>query len=102
MSPKDCGPQGLTILQTMDALYSQNSNAFVDGDANNIKKGAILRLPTETDISLEEGSVVASQIGLNGPDQAVQSAPKGQTLTQEPELAVEDELFPRGRAISRR
>ena len=40
-------PQGMTILQTMDALYSQNPKAFVNGNANNMKKGAVLRLPTK-------------------------------------------------------
>ncbi|MDG2500823.1 MAG: FimV/HubP family polar landmark protein [Porticoccaceae bacterium] len=57
-------PRGSTILQTMDALYSQNPAAFVDGDANKMKEGAILRLPSYDDIQREAGDIVAVQIGL--------------------------------------
>ena len=75
-------PQGMTILQTMDALYSQNPKAFVNGNANNMKKGAVLRLPSKSDISLEQGYVVATQIGINGPDQIRDSAPASQPVEQ--------------------
>jgi len=71
-------PRGSTILQTMDALYSQNPRAFVAGDANKMKEGAILRLPSFDEINEEAGDIVATQIGLTEPDAA-------------PE--VEDDLF---------
>ncbi len=57
-------PRGSTILQTMDALYSQNPSAFVDGDANKMKEGAVLRLPSYNEIKEEAGDIVAAQIGL--------------------------------------
>ena len=57
-------PRGSTILQTMDALYKENINAFVDGDANRMVKGAILRLPSIEKISDEPGDIVSIQIGL--------------------------------------
>ena len=57
-------PRGSTILQTMDALYSQNPSAFVDGDANKMKEGAVLRLPSYNAIKEEAGDIVAAQIGL--------------------------------------
>jgi pilus assembly protein FimV len=57
-------PRGSTILQTMDALYKENINAFVDGDANRMVKGAILRLPSSEKISDEPGDIVSIQIGL--------------------------------------
>ena len=71
-------PRGSTILQTMDALYSQNPRAFVAGDANKMKEGAILRLPSFDEINEKAGDIVATQIGLTEPDAA-------------PE--VEDDLF---------
>ena len=71
-------PRGSTILQTMDALYSQNPSAFVAGDANKMKEGAILRLPSFDEINEKAGDIVATQIGLTEPDAA-------------PE--VEDDLF---------
>ena len=61
-------PRGSTILQTMDALYSQNPSAFVAGDANKMKEGAILRLPSFDEINEEVGDIVATQIGLTEPD----------------------------------
>jgi pilus assembly protein FimV len=57
-------PRGSTILQTMDALYSQNPSAFVDGDANKMKEGADLSLPSYNEIKEEAGDIVAAQIGL--------------------------------------
>jgi pilus assembly protein FimV len=57
-------PRGSTILQTMDALYSQNPSAFVDGDANKVKEGVVLRLPSYDAIKEEAGDLVAAQIGL--------------------------------------
>ena len=57
-------PRCSTILQTMDALYKENINAFVDGDANRMVKGAILRLPSSEKISDEPGDIVSIQIGL--------------------------------------
>lgn len=57
-------PRGSTILQTMDALYSQNPSAFVDGDANKMKEGAVLRLPSYNEIKEAAGDIVAAQIGL--------------------------------------
>ena len=59
-------PRGLTILQTMDALYSNNSDSFVGGDANRMKKGAVLRLPSVGEIGDEQGNIVADKIGLKG------------------------------------
>ena len=63
-------PRGSTILQTMDALYSQNPRAFVAGDANKMKEGAILRLPSFDEINEKAGDIVATQIGLTEPDAA--------------------------------
>ena len=83
-------PQGMTILQTMDALYSQNPKAFVNGNANNMKKGAVLRLPTKTDISQEQGDVVANQIGINGPAQIEDSPVSSEAM----ELIAAVELEP--------
>ncbi|MAE03135.1 MAG: hypothetical protein CMK25_02645, partial [Porticoccaceae bacterium] len=76
-------PRGLTILQTMDALYSQNPQAFVNGNANEMKEGAILRLPSTGDISQEVGDIVARQIGL------VEDAER-QTVAPESVAKVED------------
>ena len=60
-------PRGATVLQTMDSLYQKNANAFSDGDANRLMKGAVLRLPSLDEIREEAGDMVASQIGLVAP-----------------------------------
>ena len=92
-------PRGLTILQTMDALYSQNPSAFVNGDANRMQEGAILRLPSKTEIGEEAGDIVASQIGLVAPaaEELATQEPAIEELVsdqQAEELFAEDELFP--------
>ena len=100
-------PRGLTILQTMDSLYSQNPNAFVRGDANKMKEGAILRLPSKAEIGEEAGDIVANQIGLADSAQrelpvqepAIEDAVADEPAIDEPsadELFAEDELFPEG------
>ena len=60
-------PRGATVLQTMDSLYQQNTNAFSDGDANRLMRGAVLRLPSLDQIRQQAGDMVASQIGLVAP-----------------------------------
>lgn len=60
-------PTDTTILQTMDSLYRHNADAFVEGDANRIKEGSVLRLPSFDEISVEAGNTVAAQIGLKNP-----------------------------------
>jgi len=75
-------PRGLTILQTMDALYSNNSDSFVGGDANRMKEGAVLRLPSVDEIGEEQGDIVATKIGLKAQTEV-------SVLVVEPVLAVE-------------
>ena len=89
-------PSGLTILQTMDALYGQNASAFVEGDANRLKKGAIIRLPSKTEISREAGDLVAEQIGLRA--NTVEETPAWALDNQVPNepqnvIQTDDELF---------
>ena len=73
-------PRSTTILQTMDSLYRHNADAFVEGDANRIKAGSVLRLPSFDEISLEAGDTVAAQIGLKNP--SIASAELEQALEQ--------------------
>ncbi len=87
-------PRGLTILQTMDALYSENPSVFLNGDANRMKEGAILRLPSKTQIGEEAGDIVASQIGLVDPtaEEPTNQEPVNDEIVEE--FVAEDELFP--------
>ena len=80
-------PRGATVLQTMDSLYQQNANAFSDGDANRLMKGAVLRLPSLDEIREEAGDMVASQIGLVAP--VGQGAPA--SINEDVEIIYSDE-----------
>lgn len=80
-------PRGATVLQTMDSLYQQNANAFSDGDANRLMKGAVLRLPSLDEIREEAGDMVASQIGLVAPVE--QGAPA--SINEDVEIIYSDE-----------
>jgi len=73
-------PRNTTILQTMDSLYRHNADAFVAGDANRIKAGSVLRLPSFDEISVEAGNTVAAQIGLKNP--SIASAELEQSIEQ--------------------
>lgn len=73
-------PRNTTILQTMDSLYRHNADAFVEGDANRIKAGSVLRLPSFDEISVEAGNTVAAQIGLKNP--SIASSELEQALEQ--------------------
>ena len=81
-------PRGLTILQTMDALYSNNRDSFVSGDANRMKKGAVLRLPSVDEIGEEKGDIVAAKIGLKG--QTEISAAVAEPVLVDEEMDSED------------
>jgi pilus assembly protein FimV len=81
-------PQNTTILQTMDSLYRHNGDAFVEGDANRIKAGSVLRLPSFDEISLEAGNTVAAQIGLKNP--AIASTELERALEQANGAAAND------------
>ena len=84
-------PRDTTILQTMDSLYRHNADAFVEGDANRIKAGSVLRLPSFDEISLEAGDTVAAQIGLKNP--SIASAELEQALEQAGEAAGDNEFI---------
>ena len=81
-------PRNTTILQTMDSLYRHNADAFVEGDANRIKAGSVLRLPTFDEISVEAGNTVAAQIGLKNP--SIASAELGQPVEQANSLDLDE------------
>ena len=83
-------PRDTTILQTMDSLYRHNSDAFVEGDANRIKAGSVLRLPSFDEISLEAGDTVAAQIGLKNP--SIASAELELALEQASEAAGDNQF----------
>jgi len=83
-------PRDTTILQTMDSLYRHNADAFVEGDANRIKAGSVLRLPSFDEISLEAGDTVAAQIGLKNP--SIASAELELALEQAGEAANDNEF----------
>ena len=85
-------PRGLTILQTMDALYSQNPQAFVNGNANEMKEGAILRLPSTGDISQEVGDIVARQIGLV--EEAEQQVAAPESMAKVEEVTADENVVP--------
>jgi FimV-like protein len=53
-------PQGMSIAQAMDQLYTANPDAFLDADSTQIKKGSLLTLipapisePDKTDLPLD-------------------------------------------------
>ncbi len=47
---KELRPSGVSLTQTLMALYKANPDAFIAGDINRLKKGRILRVPSRDDM----------------------------------------------------
>ena len=52
-------PSDVSVQQMLDALHRENPEAFVDGDINRLRAGAVLRVPEE--LSAGAGEPVAGQ-----------------------------------------
>ena len=50
---------GITIWQTMDAIYVGNPSAFLGADAGQLIVGSVVKLPTFNEVSLQTGHFVS-------------------------------------------
>lgn len=55
---------GITIWQTMDAIYVGNPSAFLAADAGRLIVGSVVVLPTFNEVSLQTGHFVSEILGL--------------------------------------
>jgi len=55
-------PQGATMSQTMAAIKQANPDAFIGGNINLLKKGAVLRLPEGSDIQALSAADSATEL----------------------------------------
>jgi FimV-like protein len=55
---------GITIWQTMDAIYVGNPSAFLGADAGQLIVGSVVKLPTFNEVSLQTGHFVSEILGL--------------------------------------
>lgn len=72
--------QNVSINQVMKNIHEQNAHAFIDGNANRLKQGVILNIPTEYNmpvIAKAEPPVKPAQINKPTPNSA--AAPQKQT-----------------------
>lgn len=61
-------PQGSSIHQAMQAIYERNSAAFIDGNMNALRKGALLNMPDAKTISAVDDRLAKSQVALSVED----------------------------------
>jgi len=61
---KRISTNGITIWQTMDAIYIGNPSAFLGEDAGKIIIKSVVKLPTFNEVSIQTGSFVAKTLGL--------------------------------------
>jgi FimV-like protein len=54
---------GITIWQTMDAIYVGNPSAFLAADAGQLIVGSVVKLPTFNEVSLQTGNFVSEILG---------------------------------------
>ncbi len=64
---------GITIWQTMDAIYIENPSAFLSEDAGKIIVKSVVKLPTFYDVSIQTGDFVSETIGLKRNNEIVAS-----------------------------
>ncbi len=58
-------PQGSSIHQAMQAIYERNGAAFVNGNMNVLKKGAVLDVPDANAISAVDDRLAKNQVALS-------------------------------------
>ena len=61
---KRISTNGITIWQTMDAIYIGNPSAFLGEDAGKIIIKSVVKLPTFNEVSIQTGNFVAKTLGL--------------------------------------
>ncbi len=59
---------GISVVQTMEAIFRYNSAAFEDGDVTAIVVGSVILLPTEEEVRSEFGAFVSPGIERIEPD----------------------------------
>ena len=80
-------PGRATMEETMAALLRLNPGAFVDGDPNRIRGGAILILPTEADV--RGGGVARGAVMVEEGMAEEGGAPRGPQPSQLPDLGAD-------------
>ena len=67
-------PQGASIHQAMVAIYELNPSAFVKGDINILKRGEVLRLPANHQITASHSQAVDAVAAHQQPGRALMDA----------------------------
>lgn len=83
-------PQGSSVQQVMQAIYERNSGAFVNGNMNVLKKGAVLDLPDASAISAVDDRQAKHQVALSAEQLQSQLASR-ELLSSEPIESVAPE-----------
>lgn len=85
-------PSDVSVQQMMIALLRANQNAFVDNNANRLKAGAILRMPSDSELrSVGRGEAIAEMTEQNRLWQQYRNAFAGSAATTVPATATPDE-----------
>lgn len=56
-------PEGVTPAQTMVGLFRNNAAAFIGGDINQVRQGAVLRIPATPELQAVEAREAAALVG---------------------------------------
>jgi len=67
---KQIKPDNGSIMQSLAAIKQSNPHAFINGNINLLKKGAVLRLPSSADISQLSSQQVKEQVDFS-PESAI-------------------------------
>ncbi|BES71609.1 motility hub landmark protein FimV [Marinobacter nanhaiticus D15-8W] len=89
--------ESYTPQQVMLALQDLNPNAFMDNNINRLKRGQVLRVPTEEQIASRTPNQASQEVtvqnrALQTPTPAVDATGQQPTVVQQGEQAPQDEL----------
>ena len=71
-------PNNASIMQSLAAIKQSNPSAFINGNINLLKSGAVLRLPSATEISQLSRNEVNSEVDFN-PENAIADSQPSET-----------------------
>jgi pilus assembly protein FimV len=81
---KKIKPNDASIMQSLAAIKQSNPSAFINGNINLLKSGAVLRLPSATEISRLSHKEVNSEVDFNPESALADSQPSETQLDATP------------------
>ena len=90
---KKIKPEDASIMQSLAAVKQSNPHAFINGNINLLKKGAVLRIPSSSDISQLSSQEVKEQVDFS-PESAIAEKKSSQPQLDATSAAINPQSAP--------